>query len=276
VMLNRLLPPPITGLVELFGVLGVLAVVCAVATALGRRPGDAVAWGWWLVVVGVGLVWAPELVTIVDRMNMVFKLHLQAHLLLGAALGGLLAATLAGVGRRKRAALGVVAAAAIAVGIATTVADLRAIVATRRVPGPRPTLDGVAYLEELAPGQAAVLRELAAARVGGTVIEPPGTPYSDSMRVPMFTGLPGLVGWEYHLWQRDHSWAEIFLRYRDLDVLRGGVDGHLVAALARRYRVAAACEWDGEAPALAALPGWRVARTDGTATLSLGPAGTSR
>ena len=273
VALNRLLPPPIAGMVELFGVFAVLALVCAAATICGRRSGTAVAWGWWLVVVGISLVWAPELVTIADRMNTVFKLHLQAHLLLGAALGGLLAATLPVAGRTARATLASLAAAAIAVGGATSVADLRATVTNRRVPGPRPTLDGAAYLDSYSPDQAAVLRALAATSTGGTVIEPPGTPYSDSMRAPMFTGLPALVGWEYHLWQRNHARTEILLRRQDLDVLRHGSDGDVVAALARRYRVAASCEWDGETAAVVRLPGWRPATAAGTAALWLGPAG---
>ena len=272
-LVNRLMPPPVAALLELFGVLGALALVAAVGTACSRRPSGALGWGWWLVAAGASLIAVPELVTIADRMNTVFKLHLQAHLLLGAALGGVLAATLPAVGRRLRGALAGVAVAAVAAGLATSVADLRAVTGTRRVPGPRPTLDGAAYLDDFAPEQVAVLRGLAAAPVAGCVIEPPDTPYSDSMRAPMFTGVPGLVGWEYHLWQRNHARAEIELRQRDLEVLRAGAAGDVVAALARRYRVAAACEWEGERAAVARLPGWRVAAAEGAATLALAPGG---
>jgi uncharacterized membrane protein len=225
------------------------------------------------VAVGTSLVWAPELVTVADRMNTVFKMHLQAHLLLGAALGGLLAVTLSRVPGWQRRALVAVAVGAVGVGLATSVGDVRAVIATRRVPGPRPTLDGTAYLDTHASGQAAALRALAAAAAGGTVVEPPGEPYSDSMRAPMFSGRPALIGWEYHLWQRNHARAVIALRSEDLDTLRFGQDRSVVAALARRHRVTAACGWDGEMPAVAELPGWRVVTAAEGATLSLAPVG---
>jgi uncharacterized membrane protein len=254
---------------ELFGVFAALALVCVAATAVGPSPRAPVVWAWWLVLVGAALVWAPELVTIADRMNTVFKLHLQAHLLLGAALGGLLAATIPTLARPLRAVLTGAAAAAIAVGLATSAADARAVLATRRVPGPRPTLDGARYMSDLDPGQAAVLASLAVSPAAGVAIEPPGTPYSDTMRVPMFTGWPGVVGWEYHLWQRNHAYAEIRLRQQDLQALLAGGDKGLVAALARRYRVRAACGWDGLLPEAAALPGWRVVVERAGATLAV-------
>ncbi len=274
---NRSDPAPLGALVQLFGIPAALAAVCLAATVWGRRRGARIAWAWCLVAVGAALVWAPELVTISDRMNTVFKLHLQAHLLLGAALGGLLAAALPAVPGWRRAALAAAAGTAIAAGLATSVACARAVIATRRVAGPRPTLDGVAYLAAAAPGQAEVLRRLASERLAGTVIEPPGEPYSDSMRVPMFTGRPGLVGWEYHLWQRHHSPAEAALRRSDLRELRHRADLDLLAALVRRHRVAAACEWEPPPPAVAALPGWRtVTAADGLAALSLDTAGGRR
>jgi len=274
VAVNALLPPPLVGFAELFGVSALVALVAAAATAAGRTWSGALGWAWWLAAVGGALIVVPELLTIADRMNTVFKLHLQAHLLLGAALGGVLGAALPAVRRgRPRVALAGLAAIAIAVGLATAAGDAAAVVRTRRTPGPRPTLDGAAYLDELAPGQAEVMRALAATPLAGTVIEPPGTPYSDSLRVPMFSGLPAIVGWEYHLWQRNHSSAEIALRQRDLDVLRAGVAGDLVGALARRHRVVAACEWDGGEAAVAGLPGWRVVASSGGATLALAPSG---
>ncbi len=261
---------PLAAFVELFGVPAVLALICASATRRTQARRSSLVWGWGLVIAGGALVWAPTLVTIADRMNTVFKLHLQAHLLLGAALGGLLAATVPAMARPWRWTLGAVAAGVIAIGLATSVADARAVLATVRVPGPRPTLDGAAYLAEHAPGQAAVLAALAASPVAGVAIEPAGAPYSDSMRVPMFTGVPGLVGWGYHLWQRNHSRSEILLRQQDLDILFSGTDPSVVGALVQRYRVRSVCAWNGRQAAVARLPGWRTALQGGGATLAIG------
>jgi hypothetical protein len=93
----------------------------------------------------------------------------------------------------------------------------------------------------------------------------------------MFTGRPGLVGWDYHLWQRNHSPADVALRRDDLRELRHRAAPDLLGALARRHRVAAACEWDAPAAAVAALPGWRtVTAGDGSASLALAPPGERR
>ena len=256
VALNHAPALSLAALAELFGVAAGLLAVGLAAVAVARQRGPGVAWS--LVVAGAGIVAVvvPEFVTVADRMNTVFKLHLQAHLLLGVAVAGLLGAAFAGLGRRWQAALLAVALPLVAVGTLTTFAAGRAVIATRRVSGPRPTLDGAAYLAAAEPDQAAVLAALAGRAGGGVVAEPLGTPYSDSLRVPMFTGHAAVVGWEYHLWQRRNAWYDIAVRQGDLRALLGGEDDSAVAALARRYSLSLACTWRGRDPAVAREAGW--------------------
>jgi len=244
-------------LAELFGVAGALVLVAAGATLLARPRGGHPRWGWLLVAGGLAAVAAPELVTVGDRMNTVFKIHLQAHLLLGAALGGLVGGLLGELRGWRRGVVVSGVALALGCGLLTTYGCAASLLSLRRVVGPRPTLDGGAYLASAAPERREVLAALATLPYGATVYEPTGPPYSESLRVPMFTGLPVPVGWRHPLWQRRHSIAEIDLRLRDTEQLAAGDNRVLVQALTRRYRVTAAVAWAGERPTLVDLPGWQ-------------------
>lgn len=189
-----------------------------------------------------GLIAGPQFFTLQDKMNTYFKLGLQAYLLLGSFAGGLLGVALGNyLGKLARAALGV-ASLLLATGFVGSLWATWAVCQTRRVPGPRPTLDGEAYLWAAQPELAAVLprlRELPARAVG----EPWEPPYSDTLRVPMFTGLPTVMGWEYHLWQRGKSPGEMRLRAADLQAVLTRPTDPLAKILARRWHLDVLVPW---------------------------------
>ncbi len=217
----------------------------------------------WVLAVGLlafVFIFGPSYLTLVDKMNSYFKLGLQAFLLLGATGGGVLAVCLGkAVPWARRLALGG-AGVFLALGLLQAGWDAWAVIATRRVPGPRPTLDGAAYLEGFQPAVAAAV-PLLTHRDPGVVAEVATPSYGDNLRLPMFCGTPAVVGWDYHLWQRGKSRAEIRLRLHDLEVLLRGSPRELANALARRWRVGVLARWE-EKPA--GLPGFRaVAGTDG-------------
>ena len=54
----------------------------------------------------------------------------------------------------------------------------------------------------------------------------------------MNTGLPIVLGWYYHVFQRGHGWAEINRRKADLDTIFTSKDEPMVAAVLRRYHAA--------------------------------------
>ncbi|MGQ9495073.1 MAG: DUF2298 domain-containing protein [Thermoanaerobaculaceae bacterium] len=230
------------GQLELYGIHGIVFLL-ALILGLRHLPPPL---RWFCAAGGLlalGLIAGPQFFTLQDKMNTYFKLGLQVYLLLGSLAGGLLGAALGSyLGQLARAALGFVSLL-LAVGMVESLWATWAVCHTRRVPGPRPTLDGEAYLWAVQPQLAACLpwlRELPA-RAVGEAWEPP---YSDTLRVPMFTGLPTVVGWEYHLWQRGKSPGEIRQRAADLQLVLARPEDPLGKVLARRWDLDVLVPWE--------------------------------
>jgi uncharacterized membrane protein len=188
-------------------------------------------------------IFGPAHLTLVDKMNTYFKLGLQAFLILGSLGGGLLAVKGERLRRPWRPLAWSLAGCLLLAGLGQSLWAAWAVVHTQRVAGPRPTLDGEAYLGGALPSLEAALAALRALPARA-VAEQAFPPYADTLRVPMFTGLPALVGWEYHLWQRGKSWAEIRLRAADLARLLQVPAHPLAPALLRRWPVDLLAHWE--------------------------------
>ncbi|MCS7183125.1 MAG: DUF2298 domain-containing protein [Thermoanaerobaculum sp.] len=225
---------------------GVHATVFLLGLALGWRRLEE--WKVRTLVATVALLAAafvlgPRELTLVDKMNSYFKLGLQAFLLLGAVGGGLLAASLAAPPSLLRRLAHAAALLLLGLGIGESLWGAAAVVRTRRVPGARPTLDGQAYLVQAQPAVAEAVT-LCTAKQLAVVAEVATPPYADNLRLPMFCGVPALVGWDYHLWQRGKAQAEIRLRLQDLELLLRGQPSLLAQRLAQRWRVDALARWE--------------------------------
>ena len=82
------------------------------------------------------------------------------------------------------------------------------VIHTNRVQTPKPTLDGMAYLRSKAPDELAAYEWLNSNIKGIPVIlEAHGDRYQEFTRVAMNTGLPTVLGWDYHVFQRGHNLA---------------------------------------------------------------------
>ncbi|BCW94365.1 MAG: hypothetical protein KatS3mg007_2259 [Thermoanaerobaculum sp.] len=230
---------------QYFELYGVHAGVFLLALACGWRHLAPRLRAWVLAagLVAFAFVFGPRYLTLVDKMNSYFKLGLQAFLLLGACGGGLWAASLSPRPRWPRRLAQVLAAALLVLGLVQALWNTWAVVTTRRVPGPRPTLDGEAYLAQAQPQVAAAVRVCKEESLS-VLAEEASPPYADNLRLPMFCGAAALVGWEYHLWQRGKAYAEIRLRLYDLSVLLRGQPASLAQALAHRYRLQALAGWE--------------------------------
>ena len=180
-----------------------------------------------------------------DRMNTFFKLYLESWILFAVA-----AAALAFRPREDRgsiarwpAVLRAAAAALAALALFTTVTVARGALddarPTRREGAPIPTLDGLAYLEKTAPGEYRAVEWLRRTVRGTPVLlEAQGPSYQDFGRVSMYTGLPTVLGWEYHVQQRGNSPDEIARRKAAVEAIYSNPSPDAVEGLLRRYHVA--------------------------------------
>ncbi len=183
-----------------------------------------------------------DLVYVWDRMNTIFKFYLESWLLYSLA-GAVAAAALWRGENGLRLAwftplwrVGFVALCAV--GLFTAVTDVIGILRTNRVPTPKPTLDGMAYLRLRSPHEYAAFQWLNR-NVRGIpyILEAHGDSYQEFTRVSMNTGLPTVLGWAYHVYQRAHSWNEINQRKADVQIAYTTDSKDTLQRILDRYRV---------------------------------------
>jgi YYY domain-containing protein len=239
-----------------------VAVATAAGIAFGVDPGAALLAGSGVLLAAVGfrrdvrpdrryalllagfglaLLAGCELLFIESRFNTVFKFHLQAWFPLAAAAAFALA-DLPGryrLGRWGRR--GVI----LLFGLATAVWFIFAVTGTRgklvddkSIAGELPTLDGMEFMRHRNPEEWQALTWLRRYAAGSPVVaEAAGPTYREYARVAMYTGLPSVLGWDYHLAQQGRPQAEIERRKASLKALFTGVAAPATFRAAREYGI---------------------------------------
>ena len=192
-----------------------LAAVAAVAlgAVFSRRLEAGERFLWLLVAGAFTCVLLPELVYVRDsfdggdsfRMNTVFKLGYQGWLLL--ALAAACALPWAGAWLPRRA-WAVWAAGAAVLLLLGAVYPYAGTYARKAGFGRSPSLDGLTWLRDRAPGDPAAIDWLRAnAGDSAVVLEAVGEDYSafGHARISTFTGRPTVLGWAGHELQWDHD-----------------------------------------------------------------------
>ena len=228
---------------DLFFLVGV-ALFLVAAVAFEKAPEYRLACG--LAASAFFLVLFAQRFYIFDRGNTFFKLYMEAWFLFAIATAILV------FGRKDRPGSFAVwpwplrAATFLLAGAAlfTTVTAGRGGVGENRpslpdgVPGGRISLDGLAYLERWHPGEYRAVLWLRNS-VPGTpvVLEAQGPTYQQFGRISMLTGLPTVLGWEYHVSQRGNPQSEIDARKDAVRAIytQPAADG--IEGLLRRYHV---------------------------------------
>jgi len=193
-----------------------LAALLAVAlqAVLSPRADPPLRVVWLLVAGGVACLLGPELLYVRDefdetelyRMNTVFKLDYQAWLLLGLA--GIGALAWAGPWLPRRLGRWAFALAAAAAVVAAAVYPVAGTYARKGGFDASPTLDGLGWLRDRAPGDPGAIAWLNEnAPAGSVVLEAVGDDYSafGHGRISTFTGLPTVLGWPGHELQWGHD-----------------------------------------------------------------------
>jgi YYY domain-containing protein len=212
-----------------------VAFLVALFAALRRATEDRLRPALALAAFGFAILTGCELVYVWDRMNTIFKFHFETWLLLSLA-GALAWETFrASKSLAWRAAVGLAGCAALYTSVTAFTGFLR----LDRGGWPRGTLDGTAYLEKLSPGDQGAI-EWINANVRGlpVLLEAQGPPYQEFTRLSMHTGLPAVLGWDYHVYQRGHAQAEIDRRKEDVTAAYTSGDEAAVKRILSRTHVA--------------------------------------
>jgi YYY domain-containing protein len=181
---------------------------------------------------------------IYDRMNTFFKLYLECWILLAVATAVLAFRPSERRGSIRRWPAATKAALALLAGMAlfTSVTVARGVLTdsrpTRKGEGGKPTLDGLRYLEKTDPGEyRAVLWMRRTIRGTPVVLEAQGASYQDFSRISMLTGLPTVLGWEYHVQQRGNPPEEIARRRSAVQAIYSNPGADSIEGLLRQYHV---------------------------------------
>ncbi len=235
-----------------------VAGYCALALARrGSRPASA----FVLVLMALAfyLLLGAELFHIVDsfggawrRMNTVFKLYFQAWLLLGIVASFALyvlwperlwpgrAGSLPVKGWLAKAspALGAVGGVALALLLAASfyytagaILDRSAASAEGR------TLDGLAFLKDVSPGEYAAIQWLRDEAEPGRIIEAVGDDYTEYSRISAATGRPAVLGWKGHEVQWRGSYEAFAGREEDIAAIYSEDDPAEARRLLEHYGV---------------------------------------
>ncbi|MGW8161336.1 MAG: DUF2298 domain-containing protein, partial [Desulfobulbales bacterium] len=170
-----------------------------------------------LMITGLLVLIGCDLFTLGDRMNTVFKFHFEVWILFSLA-----ASLVAGELLDAQKPLNFTAAAAIillGLGLLTSACAFMAWWKNPLAPVARRTLNGLAWLEENNPDEALMIRWLRRRSGQPVIAEAFGPSYGSFGRISSFTGLPTVIGWEYHVYQHGHPWDAIKTRQQDLQGL---------------------------------------------------------
>ena len=194
-----------------------------------------------LILIGVGLLLplAVEFIYLRDlfgtRMNTVFKFYFQAWVLLALAA----AYGTSVVVNRLGGWSGLVwQLALVLLVLGGLVYPTLAIPNKAGNFAASPTLDGMAWLETAHPDDHAAIRWLQANTPDGAVIlEAPGESYRYLGRVSALTGLPTLLGWDFHEFQWRGTYDEPSQRRPEVDILYNSVDTAQTLTLMDKYDI---------------------------------------
>ena len=237
--------------------IGLPLLAMAVATAFARRATPEWRLVALLAAVGAAALIGVEYVVIkgdIGRMNTVFKFYLQVWVLWGIAGAVALARVWPATRRWGEAARSAWRTGLVVLLVGVSLYPVYATygkVRDRWRADQPPGLDGAAYMDtaryadqgrELALAHdARAIRWLQAHVAGSPVLAEGNTPlYRWGNRVSVYTGLPTIIGWDWHQRQQRSAYSGQVVDWRlaDLRTLYDGADIAAAEEILRRYEVA--------------------------------------
>jgi len=187
-----------------------------------------------------------QLLFLMDRMNTIFKFYNIVWFLLGVSAMGAMPYLTKQLWHRPaggfytfltRSWLALIFAGLL-VGALGFIINVGITVSYQRVPGPRPTLNGEAYLHRVNPDEGALISWLKNSVSGTPVqLEAQGPPYGPFTRIAMHTGLPTVLGFEHHVRQRGSSHVDVRERKEAIQEIYSTENVERAVELLQRYKV---------------------------------------
>lgn len=195
-----------------------------------------------MLLCAVGLIVMPEIIYVEDiygtapRANTMFKFTYQAFILFGLSLGYACVRVMRPIlpWRRMQAVIcGIVVAFLVVVPFVYTSAGME-----YALHDDENTLDGLAYLDEKDPDDAATIRWIDENVPGDAVVlEASGKSYTESCRISSATGRATVLGWYVHEWLWRGAPAEEDERVADISVIYSSSDVGLTREKLKKYDV---------------------------------------
>ncbi len=168
------------------------------------------------LITGLLVIIGCDLYIMVDRMNTIFKFYFEIWILLG--LGATLTINQIQVKNRESRFKTLACFLILTSGFLTSITTVRAWWSNPIVKNQKITFNGLHFLASQ-PGEALTLAWLDKLKGQPTIAEAAGPSYAEFSRFSAFTGLPAVIGWQYHVFQHGHSLREIAKRRQDIKLL---------------------------------------------------------
>jgi YYY domain-containing protein len=242
VHLNNVGTPPWSVLILCSGIIvvSILGINIADKQSLSARFGFACS-----ALVGM-IMPLTEIFFLIDKMNTIFKFYLSLWFLLGISACSLLLFIFSQLNKKmfsleSRLLSNLIQISVICVAATAWIGSFINIWSTvtfQRIEGPRPTLDGLAYLQKKSYDEASLVTWMNTHIKGVPhILEAQGDAYREFTRIAMYTGLPTVLGWEHHTKQRGTPEREIKRRKMDIFNIYSSPDVEFVDSLLEQYSV---------------------------------------
>ena len=219
-----------------WGILLLSSTMNVMAGFLIVRSQNLLRCGAMMIWVGALFVGALEVIQALDRMNLIFKFYVILIPLFAIATFILWMERGASLERMGR----IFAAVYLGVLLLATLPVAWSYLNVRFVAGPRPTLDGQAYLNVTNPAEKTIFDWVNHNVIGTSIaLEAPGGHYDGRARLSMHTGLPIFLGWEFHVSQRGGTKPEIQRRLSEGERIYRTENANEAADLCLKNRI----EW---------------------------------
>lgn len=240
--LDNVGPPPWPVLILCSGLIEVSILGIAIAGSLSL----AVRFGFACAGLAACIIPFAEVFFLIDKMNTIFKFYLCLWFLFAAAGTSLSLYIFSSFAKDLKSKSASIFGRTIQIATLFcitfcwigTLLNFGVTVFFHRTEGPRPGLDGLAYLSVASPEEAKLVSWINNHIQGTpTMLEAQGDSYREFTRMAMYTGLPVVLGWEHHVKQRGTPAEEVDRRRSDIATIYSTSDAVLADQLMNKYDV---------------------------------------